>query len=96
MRMFLLLAVVLVGCEPAPQPPALTLAMDFCRDQPTEKIAQRMLLDGWRYVGILNHNGLNCSTVLWEHPTGMSEEEIQRMEDFVESLKAPGDEVVNG
>lgn len=61
--LFLMLAsVVLVSCAPSLPCKVVT----FCRED-SDQVGEvtRLLRTGFRYVGPLNQNGMNCSHVLW-------------------------------
>ena len=65
MRRLLFVAMVVLASCGTPAPSSCTIE-EFCRDDPDQAASVGSLTEmGYRYVGVLNANGLNCNHVLW-------------------------------
>lgn len=67
--------VMLVACQPAkapqPAPTASVVKTDtvlLCRESPDANKARvaELAAAGWRYVGPLHNDGINCTVTLWQ------------------------------
>jgi len=65
-KLFLVLAVCLVGCKQTKQY-AEYKTFEFCRDDGEHFIYNELYttLLGYEYIGPLNNNGINCTRVLF-------------------------------
>jgi len=65
MKFILVALVALTGACSADKAPSTTKLVTMCRDDNNSITVESLYKEGWKYVGQLHNNGINCTVTLW-------------------------------